>query len=138
MHRQKYVDCSISVKTSNQGDYKKYNKEIHEGLNGALNNVVTKYLSEEFPEVEVSKIDFSERYTNEWYYHKERAVSRDHKFRLHYKQKELSEKDFSEKVNNLMKAQTNVPIPKVVGTKFVLLGKILICVEQLTLVENDR
>ena len=128
-----FVDCSISVKISNQGDYKKYSKEIHEGLNGALNDVVTKYFSDELPEIEVSKIDFSARYTNEWYYHKDRAVSRDHKFRIHYKQKE-----FSEKVKNLMKAQTNVPVPKGVGTKFVLIGKTLICLEKLALVENDR
>ena len=133
-----FVDCSISVKSS---DFY-YTMDKHEELNEALNVVVSKYLSDEFPDVEISKIDFSTRHTNEWYYHKpEKAVARDHKFRVNFKQKgkeqDLSEKDFSDEMKNLMKAQTLVPIPA--GKKFILLGqKEKVKLEQLVLVANNR
>ena len=138
-----FVDCSISVKSSAMCDYN-YSMEKHEEMNGALNDIVTKYLSDEFPEVEVSKIDFSSRYTNEWYYqNKERAVARDHKFRVNFKQKDLSKKNFSDVMKNLMKAQTYVPVPE--GKNFVVLGKKendkrkpRVHLDQLVLVDNNR
>ena len=121
------------MKSSAQCDYK-YSKEKHEELNGALSEVVTNYFTERFPDVEVTKIDFSSKYTNEWHFRKEKAVARDHNFRINFKQKELAEMDFGEKVKNLMKAQTHFPVPE--GKQFLLLGRTLL--EQLAFDDNER
>ena len=114
----------------------------HEEINEAISDVVTKYLVEEFPDVEITKIDFSTRYTNEWFYHREKYVSRDHKFRIQFKKKDKDE-DLSDKMKILMMNNTLVPVPE--GKKFKLIGikekdrrKALIHLEQLMLVENDR
>ena len=140
-----FVDCSISVESGAMCEYDFYNVEKHEEVNEALNGMVKEFLSKEFPEVEISKIDFSTRYTNEWFYPKHgpvRAVARDHKLRVNYKQKNSSV-NFSDAMKNAMKAQTLIPVPE--GKGGILLGKKekarrknLIHLEQLVLVENDR
>ena len=117
-----FVDCSINVKSS---DYY-YTMGQHRVMNDALKVTVSNYLRDKFPDVEISKIDFSLDHANEWYYHKPvKAVSRDHKFRIVFKQKgskeDLSKKDFSDTLSDIMSEGEDIPIA--IEKKYFLMEK---------------